>query len=444
MEEEIDLREYVLVLLRYWKWIVGGAAIAAVVALVVSFLLPPTYEATALVAVTKPRYVMQFDPRFETLNDIQPNYKAYPELAASDEILQELLGALNPLPEDIETLQDLQKKVEAESGADPSIVRLTVRHRDPQEAARIANAWAELFVERANELYGGQGEAEVQFFEAQLERAEAELEAAEQALIAFQARNRAAILQNQLNSYKQTQADYLADQRTIAYITQDIKGLQEQLAGQPADRPVSLADQLTSLFLQIEAFNPQTSTPIQLQDTDENGTPYRECYFNAQTFIPIDFNAQTSMPIHLQVDSATALSERSLSEQIAFLDDLVRVLEEKSAEIDNRLAELEPQILALQQELQEVRTEEERLTRARDVARETYMTLARKAEEARIAAEDASGEVRLASRAAVPQKPASPRKLLNTAVAGALALMVGVFWAFFAEWWRQGRDEEEE
>ncbi len=409
MEEEIDLREYVEVLLRYWKWIAGVAVVAAVTALVISFLLPPTYEATALVAVTEPRYVMRFDPRFETLNDIQPAYKAYPELATSDEMLRDLLDNLTPPPKDVETLQDLRTKVEAESGADPSIVRLTVRHRDPEEAARVVNAWAELFVERANELYGSQGDAEVQFFETQLKRAEAELAAAEEALVAFQARNRAAILRNQLNSLKQTQADYLADQRTIAYITQDIEGLREQLAEQPADQPVSLADQLTSLFLQIKAFNAQAAAPIQLQ-----------------------------------VDSASALSEKSLSEQIAFLDDLVGVLEEKSAEIDDRLAELEPQILALQRQLTEVTIEEDRLTRARDVARETYMALARKLEEARIAAEDTSGEVRLASRAMVPQKPASPHKLLNTAVAGALGLMVGIFGAFVIEWWRQGEEGEQE
>jgi uncharacterized protein involved in exopolysaccharide biosynthesis len=62
MEEEIDLREYVLVLLKYWKWILGTTLAAAMVALVVSFFLPPTYEATALVVVKPPQYVMQFDP----------------------------------------------------------------------------------------------------------------------------------------------------------------------------------------------------------------------------------------------------------------------------------------------------------------------------------------------------------------------------------------------
>ena len=82
MEEEIDLRAYVLVLLKYWKWIIGTTGAAAVVALVVSFLLPPTYEATALVAIKAPQYVMQFDPRFEVPSQLpQPAYKAYPDLA---------------------------------------------------------------------------------------------------------------------------------------------------------------------------------------------------------------------------------------------------------------------------------------------------------------------------------------------------------------------------
>lgn len=408
-EEEIDLRAYVLVLLKYWKWIIGATVIAAVVALVVSFLLPPTYEATALVAVTKPRYVMQFDPRIETLNNIQPAYKAYPELASGDEVLQELLTRLNPRPKEIETLRDLKGLVKAKSGTDPSLVFLTVRFQDPEEAARIVNLWAEIFVRRANEIYGTEGQSQLQFYQQQVQRAEAELRAAEEALVAFQARNQESVLEDQLGSHRQMHADYLADQRQIAYIIQDIRGLREQLSRQPSEQTVSLADQLTALFLEIKAFNAHASAPIQLQ-----------------------------------VDSAATLSEKSPAEQIDFLDDLVRVLEEKSAEIDVRLAALEPEILSLQKQLQEIYTEKDRLARARDVAQETYMTLARKVEEARIAAEDTAGEVRIASRAAVPEKPASPRKLLNTAVAGVLGLMLSVFGAFVTGWWQQGAEEQEE
>ena len=98
MEEEIDLRQYVEVLIRHWGWIAGLALVAAAAALGVSFLIPPTYEATALVAVTEPRYVMRFDPRFETVNSVQPAYQAY-----LDPLLMEGLGLpVDHLPQKLE------------------------------------------------------------------------------------------------------------------------------------------------------------------------------------------------------------------------------------------------------------------------------------------------------------------------------------------------------
>ena len=52
MEEEIDLRPYIEALISKWYWIVGAAVVAGVVAFIVTSMLPPSYEATALVAVT--------------------------------------------------------------------------------------------------------------------------------------------------------------------------------------------------------------------------------------------------------------------------------------------------------------------------------------------------------------------------------------------------------
>ncbi len=403
MEEEINLREYVLVLLKHWKWIVGSTLGAAIVALVVGFRIPPAYEATALAAVTRPRYVMQFDPRIVPIESVQPPYRAYLELASSDEVLQELLSQISPWLEQVRTLADLRTLVRAKSGMDQSLVLLSVRWKDPEEAAKIANLWAEIFVRRANEIYGSAGESQLRFYQQQLQRAEEELRAAEEALVAFQARNQEYILEHQLGSRRQMLADYLAAQRGIAYIIQDIRGLSEQLSRQPAGQSVALSEQLAALFLEIKAFNVHASVPIQLQ-----------------------------------VDSAASLSDKSVGEQIAFLGEMVRVLKEKSAEIDARLSSLKPEILALQKQLQEVHDEKDRLTRARDVARETYMTLARKVEEQRIAAEGSTGDVRIASKAAVPEKPVSSRKLFKAALAGMLGLMFSVFGAFIAEWWRTG------
>jgi succinoglycan biosynthesis transport protein ExoP len=405
MEDEIDLRAYIEVLIRYWLWIAGLAVVAAVVAFVVSSMLPRTYEASAVVLVTQPRYQMQFDPRIDTQQGT-PAYNAFPTLATSDDVLQNVVEGYTPSNASgigQWTLSTLRGMVEATSQGDPSLVVLKVTSRSPKDAAAIANVWADRLVKRGTELYG-QGEADVTFFEAQVQQAQQALDQAEAALVDFQARNQASIVSAQLDSLRRSQADYLADQRAIAYIIQDIQGLRAQLAEQTAGQPVSLADSLTALFLQIKAFNAQASAPIQLQ-----------------------------------VQSSTDLSDKSVEEQIAFLDDLVATLQAKSAENDSRLAELEPQILALQKQLQEINVESDQLTRTRDLARDTYTTLARKVDEARIAAQEASGMLQVGSEAAVPAAPVGPRRLVNTAIAGVLGLMIGIVGVFAVELWRQGR-----
>lgn len=407
MEEEIDLRAYVFVLIHYWKWIAGLALVAAVAAFGVSLLSPPTYQSAAVVIITQPRYQMQFDPRFETVNGWTPAYKAFPTLATSDRVLQSVVDAYAPsLKSSIEEwkLRTLAGMVEATSEGDPSLVVLTVRSRSSEDAAAIANVWADALTSQGNAIYS-ESEEDVAFFEEQVAQAGQILDTADAALIEFQARNQASTVNAQLDSLRQAQADYLTDQRAIVSIVQDIQGLRGQLAAQPGDRPASLADDLTALFLQIKAFNAGASTPIQLQ-----------------------------------VNSAASLSNKSLADQIVFLDDLVTTLEVKSSEIDGRLAELEPQILARQRRLQEINAESDRLTNTRNLANETYMTLARKLEEARIAAREENGVLQVGSYAAVSERPVGPRKLLNTAVAGVLGLMLGVFGAFAVEWW-QGEGE---
>lgn len=400
MEDEIDVRQYIRVLVRHWKWIVGTTLVAAIAALVASFFLPRVYEATALAAITKPRYIMQFDPRFETVNNIQPAYKIYPELALSDDLLQALFAQLNPVPKGVETASDLSEMVAANPGSDPSIVRLSVQSKDPVEAAYVANTWMNLFVARANEIYGNQGEDQVQFFETQLQRAQADLDTAEQALVEFQAHNQVATYKNQLDSLTKMHSDYLTNQRTITYTVQDIQGLRDQVAAQPGGSS-ALADQLTALLLQIKAFNAQTG-----------GSP------------------------QFQITNVESISTKSPSEQAALLDNLAEILRAESAETDARLAELEPQILDMQKKLEEAQADQARLTRARDVAQETCTALARKVDEVRIAAQTASGDVKPVSKAAVPIKPVGARKLFYAAVAGALGLMLAVFIVFVIEWWR--------
>jgi uncharacterized protein involved in exopolysaccharide biosynthesis len=146
-------------------------------------------------------------------------------------------------------------------------------------------------------------------------------------------------------------------------------------------------------------------------------------------------------PINVQIAGGQSISDRTVKELIVVLDDLVTTLRTKKEAIEEATDALSPEILALQGQCEEARAEERRLQRELELAEEVYQTLSRKAEEARIAAQSEMGDLRLASRAAVPEKPVLPKKRLNVAVAGALGLMIGVFGAFALEYFQSPREE---
>ncbi len=401
MEEEIDLRPYIEALFRNWIWIVGAGIIAAVAAFVISSLLTPTYEATALVAITESRQRIQFDPRIQTEEEQQP-LQAFPQLAVSDELLQQLLEQLNLSQTEIESVKALRGHLEAQSGADPSLVQLTVSYKDAATAAQVANLWAENFVEWANEIYRDTNGEQLVFYESQLAEAEAGLAAAEQALVAFQSRDRSNTIENRLRALHEAEAQYLAEQQQMSFLLQDITALRSQLAAQGSTN-VTWADQLTVLNLQLQAFG--------VRDSSE------------------------SSGLQLQVGSETTLTSESRREQLAYLDELSATLEMRLDEVDTNLADLEPQILTLQQEKQALLAESNRLQRDVSVAEETYTSLARKVDEARITSQDQMSSLRLASNSAVPDEPVSPRRLINTLVAGILGGMLTIIAVIGREWW---------
>jgi succinoglycan biosynthesis transport protein ExoP len=408
LEDEIDLRQYIAILLRYKFWIAGLALISAVTAFGVSSFLPPTYEATALVAATKPSYLIEFDPRVQTQSDLQPSYQAYPALAMGDELAVELQQALAAqFPSTPYTLRDLQEKMEAKNGGDQSVIQLTVKDHDPERAAAIVNQWAALFVEKTNQLYG-QSNEDLAFFEVQLQDAESELSSAEQALIDFQAVNQANVLQTQLNQKHAALNNYLGGARTLRLIIQDGKSLQARLETQDPSLRASLSDEIASLFVEIESFTGQ------------------------------------GLPIQLQLSGQQGMSDKAVGEQVDYVASLVSTLEDKLVILESEAQALEPDILQLQQQVQEEQTKQGRLTLARDVAEETFRTLTRKVAETRIAVQDKEGTVRLASHAAVPHTKVAPRRMMSTVVAGGLGFFMVVIGAFGVEYWRAGTPEHKD
>lgn len=399
MEEEIPLRLYFDALIRQWKLIVAITIGVAVIAFVISLLLTPVYRAVALVAVTEPRQVVQFDPRFTADNTSQP-LDAYPELAVSDELLQRLLEDQSGVLTGFTSVSELRDAISAQAGSDPSLLKLSVELKSPDLAAAVANEWASLFVTWANDVYSDQGGEQVLFFEQQLVQATDELAEAETMMADFQKENRIILVTNQLDALRDQQAQMLIDQQSLARVLNDLAQLKAQLEAVEASRSVSFGDELAVLALQTKVYN-----------------------------------AQSELPVQLQVDSL-ANGSSSRRELVALLTQLSETAELNLARNTELLKDLEPKVLDLQEEKQVWEMRNGRLSQNLLVAQETYLSLSRKVEEERITAQDTSSGVRLASRAIQPIKPVSPRKILNTAIGGIFGLLMSIFFVFMREWWK--------
>jgi uncharacterized protein involved in exopolysaccharide biosynthesis len=397
LEDEIDLRQYIRTLLRYWRWIVGLGLVAAVLAFAISTILPPQYEATALVTITGPRYRMQFDPRMQDVPfDPRQFTKGYAAIATGDELLTTLLEATGSA---MLSLEDLKGALDAQSVGDGNLVQLRARADDPAEAARLANAWAERYVAHLNALYGQK--QELSTLEAQVAQAKAAVERTDQELarlrreygIGFRPSAAPDVVEPlgivyQLQARTTLLADYEARAGKIAQLLGEARAVMERADGAaPAIVSGLMADMLG------------------LGQLNTVGMP------------------------QVQINLGDLDVRASLAALVAALEAKQAATQEAIAKLQNEVASLQTDVAARQMQL-------EQLLREQEVSQQTYLTLAKKLEENRV---EVNGDVaRIASRAAVPQKPSSPRPMFNTALAAVVAVLVAAFGALFAEYWRQG------
>lgn len=469
MEEEIDLRAYVLVLFKYWKWIVGTPVAASVVALVVSFLLPPSYEAVVQVVATKQKVEVQFGTQIRTLTEeelaamgAQALINREARLATFRELVVNPLIAQRVLPQFEDRLRALDESlldparflehVQVDKNTKNDLIVIRVSLRDPNLAADIANAWAKTYEEHVNSLYSSARPEDMQLVASQAEEAQRAYQAAQRELEEYLANNpmprlsrQIELIQTEISSYQQALKEaeglvgsqelatrrellqiYYADLVTIERVLHDARALRNQLAKGASSPATAFGEAMAMVFTQIRAFSGGGNAPFSLQlQTPMAATPVNAS--EVDTLIEV-------------LESRKAETEAKIQALTASLLDppVHQLAEDAGSKLQERIEELTAKLQSLQAQLEAERAHQKDLERRRDLAWETYAQLAKKVVEVKVAAESRGTEVRVASVAVPPARPVWPRKLLNTAVAGVLGLMLAVFGAFVTEWWRNG------
>ncbi len=212
-EDEIDLRQYVLVLVAWWREIaliaIGAAVVAAVAILLLRLVTPPTYASSATVAIARTQSSITFDERFTTLSQDQLQALSSVDAAArrgallglvsngavAQAVIAQLSNILTDENEQSPAYWLAEGQVKAElvgstgSQANSDLIRITISADSPAKAAALANAWAQNYVEQVNRIYGQIPSELVASVTSELGKAQAEYDSAQTELEAFVAQN---------------------------------------------------------------------------------------------------------------------------------------------------------------------------------------------------------------------------------------------------------------
>lgn len=427
--------ELVRLLRQSWRLLVVGPLVAGLVAGLLSlFVLPTRWDATASLLMARLRPSLSLDPRLQTVSDEdlvrtastddRGRRETLLELVMSDDVVGQLWqqAGVN-LPARVENVADLEQRLMP--GARATVLNLTVRGDTPDQAAALANLWAQIAEQHINRLYSQAAQSPIEAT-AQAEAAQKAYLDAEQALIVFLQNSAVDELQRQIEQKKEVLVTLQRQQiealetrlRTrldninrLDLLLANIQAMQTQsnVDGTAAVSAAALSD----LLLHVSAFSTGAGLPLQLQIPIEqlrsaDSPAQRRAGLRSLAGALTDLQATWRQEVEtLQAQVLTAPD--LLSAEVAgqnLLDDVQTM----QAQINTRQSELETQTDA-----------QRRLTDARDVAWESFTALARRAAEVAIASDTTSTEVRLASTALPPSENSQPHTLLNVA----LALAVG-------------------
>ncbi len=143
----LDIRDYLVILRRYWWIIVVLTAIGAAVGYATTLILTPKYQSTARLFVTT-QSGTSVGEAYQNNMFSQERVVSYAGLAESEQVAAR---AVDQLKGQI-SVDELRKKVTAKAVDKTVLLDVSVRDADPQSAQTYANAVADQLVQLVSEL----------------------------------------------------------------------------------------------------------------------------------------------------------------------------------------------------------------------------------------------------------------------------------------------------
>jgi uncharacterized protein involved in exopolysaccharide biosynthesis len=418
-EQEVDLRDYINVLLKRKKLIIGITLVAIIIAGILSyFVLPPVYEASGSLLVNPKGASVNITSLEELLSPLsylpQISVATYKEIVKSKDIEKKVFDELNlSSPPYNLTLSNFDSMINVINPINTTLIKVSVQYKDQVLAYKIArNILNETLLYITN-LNTTQFQSSKSALEEQFLSAKKELENAQKALADFNSqKDNLDSLNRQRSSYVNALNSYLSD---LLLLNSEIASYENQLS--------STRDELKKenkyLTLEKSIIDDPLLSQLAQQLVNENIIYLSGLKVNSEEINPIyeDLRSQ---------EENYTITLSGLKAKKTSLENLVTTAQEKIHQLDEA-------INSKQLELND-------LNRKVDMAQTYYSTMSSNYLQSSFMP---LSPVTISEEPVLPEKPVKPNKKLNVAIAGIAALFFSILLAFFLEYWYRTKSEKQ-
>lgn len=417
--EELSLRQCIKIMYSSRKLIAVITLISVIVSFVISyFVLEPIYEAKTILLASNLYNEDQINQQpvdgvkgfLNTMSQHpQMSLETYKEQISNPQILQQVIDELKLGDRNI-TINGLANMLSLSTVRDTNLISITVKNEDKKIAKDIANTIAIKFTDFVSEMSKEQAVKSSNYIKQQMD---VEKENLDKILLDYKTYLSRPRGLNELQKEVDSKLDLITQYKTDLLNT----GIEEQ-----------------KLLAAINAAEKQlgsTSEKIKVKRTviDE---PYISDLLKDS--INLDSKALTSISIEAEEVNESYIELKNTINELHV--DYSKAMTEKmnlKSEIDSLQKELE----TLQVDLADIQHQDIIMQQKVKFAQDTYNSFLEKYEETRITKSSAIGDasIMIVSPAVEPLSPISPNKQLNIVISGLLGFMLGVFVAFFREYW---------
>ncbi len=431
-ETTLDLKD-ILRILRRRRGLILGVFLAAVVAsVVISWILPPTYEAETTLRIKQSKGLADSLLGSMPLGNAMATKQmmsTYAEILKSRTVVESMMDKVYGDSSERPMYKQMVDRITTLPVRDTEILKVSVTDRNPAKAQQIVNTLVQSFVERMTDLVRSEQRMIRSFIGERLEEAKRELLAAEASLELYKREQQIVAPSEEIKAIigNLTTINKLKAENSVALSSAQAK-LQSAQAQLGEQKPEFVAENQLILQYRSKLADLEVQLVGMLQKYTEKH-PEVMALRAAIEETKQRLNAEIARVINAEASSMNPVYQGLLQTRIQAEVEIAAAKAQREA-IDRVIAEQEQMLTSLPaKELGLVR-----VMRDATVAQEIYVMLAKRHEEARISEVMQPTDVQVVDAAVAPDKPIKPNKRLNVMIAAFLGLFAGTGLAFVLEY----------